>query len=402
MADDQDEGSGEPLKDPRSTRHDAPAGGEGDKAGSDKDEEGGRPKPKKRPVWPLFLAAAVVLVFVFAVLLIVFAPHGDVRTDDAYVTAHFTTVAPRVSGQVSGVYVNDNQPVRAGQLLATLDPRDYQTALRDAEAALQSDEARRDQAAAEVARQPAIITQAAGQVASADARLDLSSTDARRYANLAATGADTAQRRQQADTALRQDRASLVSAEGELASQRRQLAALQAAEAAAAAQARVDQARIDQARLNLSYTRLVAPFDGSIDQRTAEAGDYVAPGAALMTVVPLEQVFILANYREVALRHMAPGQHVRIHVDAYNIDLDGVVNSIPPASGATYSPVPPNNATGNFTKIVQRLPVKITLVPGQPRARLLRLGMSVETVVHTGLEDVAAVQQRQGARVGSP
>jgi membrane fusion protein, multidrug efflux system len=385
------------LKDPRSIGHDQP-----EEKGKD-DKKDGKPKPKKRPVWPLFLVGAVVLAFVFVVLLIIFAPHGDVHTDDAYVTAHYTTVAPRVGGQVQSVLVNDNQPVRAGQLLATLDPRDYQTAVLSAEAALQSDEARRDQAAAEVARQPAVIRQAEDQVASARARLALSSADAARYTNLAVSGAGTVQQHQQADTTLRQDRASLASAENERAAQLRQLQALEAAEAAAVGQIRADQSRLQQAQLNLSYTRLLAPMDGSIDQRTVEVGDYVSPGAATMTVVPLDQVYILANYREVALRHMAPGQHVRVHLDAYDIDLDGVVNSIPPASGATYSPVPPNNATGNFTKIVQRLPVKITLTPGQPRARLLRLGMSVETTVHTGLLDVAAEQARTpDRRVTSP
>jgi membrane fusion protein, multidrug efflux system len=385
------------LKDPRSVGHDPPE----EKGKDDKKEE--KPKPKKRPVWPLFLVGAVVLAFVFVILLIIFAPHGDVHTDDAYVTAHYTTVAPRVAGQVQSVLVNDNQPVHAGQLLATLDPRDYQTAVLSAEAALQSDEARRDQAAAEVARQPAVIRQAEDQVASARARLALSSADAARYTNLALSGAGTVQQHQQADTTLRQDRASLASAENERAAQLRQLQALEAAEAAAAGQIRADESRLQQAQLNLGYTRLLAPMDGSIDQRTVEVGDYVSPGAATMTVVPLDQVYILANYREVALRHMAPGQHVRVHLDAYNIDLDGVVNSIPPASGATYSPVPPNNATGNFTKIVQRLPVKITLTPGQPRARLLRLGMSVETTVHTGLLDVAAEQARApDRRVTSP
>ena len=408
MADEaDDEASGEKLHDPRSTRHDDPGTGQPGKDGQSKDDQSkpggsGQPEPKKRPVWPLFVAGAVVLAFVFVVLVIIFAPHADVHTDDAYVTAHYTTVAPRVSGQVSGVYVNDNQPVRAGQLLATLDPHDYQTALLEAEATLSSDQARVAQAAAEVARQPAIIRQAAAQVASAGAKRDLSLTDAQRYANLAASGADTVQRRQQADTTLRQDSASVVSARSELRSQRDQLAALQATEAAAASQVQADQTRVAQARLNLSYTRLLAPIDGYIDQRTTQTGDFVSPGAAMMTVVPLNAAYILANYREVALRHMAPGQRARIHLDAYDIDLDGVVNSIPPASGATYSPVPPNNATGNFTKIVQRLPVKITVSPGQPRAKLLRLGMSVEVTVHTGLADVVAQQTARRERLMTP
>ena len=383
MADAQDEKPDE-LKDPRSVGH---AGASGD----DKDDE---PKPKPRPRWPLFVAGALVLAFVAVVLTLIYAPHSDVRTDDAYVTAHYATVAPRVSGQVVGVYVNDNQPVRAGQLLATLDDRDYRTALLQAQAALESDEARVDQARAQVARQPAMIAQAADQVASAQARLALSQADATRYANLAATGAGTFQQHQQADTTLKQDRASLASAQNDLTAQRRQLDALVADEDATKAQVRADQTRVAQAQLNLGYTRLTAPIDGDIDQRTTQTGDYVAPGATMMVVTPLDAVYVLANYRELALRHMRPGQRARIHLDAYDVDLEGVVDSIPPASSATYSPVPPNNATGNFTKIVQRLPVKIVVAPNQPLARLLRVGMSVETTVHTGLADVVAAQRR--------
>ena len=390
MSDAQD-GKPEDLKDPRSVGHAPSSGGEAADKAEDKDD---KPKPKPRPRWPLFVAGGLVLAFVAVVLTIIYAPHSDVRTDDAYVTAHYATIAPRVSGQVSGVYVDDNQPVRAGQLLATLDDRDYRTALLQAQAALESDAARVDQARAQVARQPAVIAQAADQVASAEARLALSQADAARYANLAATGAGTVQQHQQADTTLKQDRASLASAQNDLTAQRRQLDALVADEDATRAQARADQTRVAQAQLNLSYTRLTAPIDGDIDQRTTQTGDYVAPGATMMVVTPLDAVYVLANYRELALRHMRPGQRARIHLDAYDVDLDGVVDSIPPASSATYSPVPPNNATGNFTKIVQRLPVKIVVAPHQPLARLLRVGLSVETTVHTGLADVVAAQRR--------
>lgn len=121
-----------------------------------------------------------------------------------------------------------------------------------------------------------------------------------------------------------------------------------------------------------------------------------------MAVVPLDQVYIEANYREVDLRHVLHGQHVTVHVDAYNIDLDGVVESVPPASGAPFAPIPPNNATGNFNKIVQRLPVKIVVSPGQPRAKLLRVGFSVETTIHTGLEDVVGEQDASSSRVTAP
>lgn len=140
-------------------------------------------------------------------------------------------------------------------------------------------------------------------------------------------------------------------------------------------------------------------MDGMIGQRSVQIGNYVGPDNTLMILVPLDQVYIEANYREVDLRHVRPGQHVRIHLDAYNIDLDGVVDSVPPASGAAFAPIAPNNATGNFTKIVQRLPVKIVVTAGQPLAKLLRVGFSVETTIHTGLENVTGEQSDSAGRV---
>jgi membrane fusion protein (multidrug efflux system) len=135
-------------------------------------------------------------------------------------------------------------------------------------------------------------------------------------------------------------------------------------------------------------------MDGMIGERSVQVGNYVSPGTTLMTVVPLDQVYIEANYREVVLLHVRSGQPVTIHLDAYNVDLEGTVDSVPPASGAAFAPIAPNNATGNFTKIVQRLPVKIVVTPGQPLAKLLRVGLSVETTIHTGLEDVVDEQRR--------
>ena len=348
--------------------------------------------------WPWFLAGGIVLVFVIVVLLIIFLPHSRVKTDDAYVTAHYAMVAPRVSGQVAGVHVDDNQAVRAGQLLVTIDDRDYCASLDQAEAALAADRAQVDQASAQVARQPSIIRQSQAQVDAALAKLDLSHADQLRYSNLAATGAGTVQQHQQADTTERQDRASLESAEADLDAARHQLDALKANRTTALAKVQADQAQIETAKLNLSYTRIYAPIDGTVDQRSVQVGNFVSPGGALMIVVPLHQAYIEANYRELALRHMRPGQHVRIHLDAYDVWLDGYVESLPAASGGALSPIPPNNATGNFTKIVQRLPVKIVPYPNQPLARLLRVGMSVETIVDTHLDDVVAAHRQQAVQ----
>ncbi len=357
------------------------------------------PPGKKKSALPWVLGGLAVALFVAAVLWIILAPHRRQKTNDAYVTAHFATVAPRVGGQVSAVPVDDNQPVRAGDLLLELDPRDYRTALDQAQAALQSDQARTAEAAAQVERQPALIDQARAQVASARARLGLSELDARRFAALAATGAGTGQQRDQSRAALAQDRAGLLSAQAELSARTRELDALRATLAAANGRVAADVAARAQAALNLSYTRVVAPIDGVVDQRQVQVGNFLAPGAPVMVVVPLQGAYVMANFRELALRHMRPGQAARLHVDAYDLDLDGIVDSIPPASGAAYSPIPANNATGNFTKIVQRLPVKITFRPGQRLVRLVRIGMSVEAVVDTGLEDVAGEQARTDRRV---
>lgn len=360
----------------------------------------GQEEPKPRtPWWPFVLAGIVVLAFVGLVLWLIVRPRPDVWTDDAYVQVHYATVAPRVSGQVMSVAVDDNQLVKAGDLLATLDPRDYETAVASAEAAVERDTAQVGDVSANTARQPALIDEQQAAVDSARARLAFAEADARRFANLAATGAGSNQQRQQAETALAQDRAELASALASLEAARKQLEVLAAQRKASEAAVAADRARLAQARLDLGYTRIVAPLDGMVGQRSVQTGNDVGPGATLMTLVPLDAVYIDANYREVDLLHVRSGQPVTIHVDAYDIDLDGTVDSVPPATGASFAPIQPNNATGNFTKIVQRLAVKVVVRPDQPLARLLRVGFSVETTIHTGLEDVVGDQRATARRV---
>ena len=354
---------------------------------------------KKPPTrWPLVAGGVVVAAFAFVVLWIVFVPRPDVWTDDAYVTVHYATIAPRVSGQVAAVAVNDNQVVRAGDVLVTLDSRDYQATVDMAQAALERDEAQVGNATANLSRQPSLIMQQEADVASAKARLAFSQLNQKRYSNLATTGAGSGQEQQQTTAQLQQDQAALQSAQAALDASRKQLDVLKQQRSASEGTVKGDRAQLEQARLNLSYTRILAPVDGMVGQRTVEAGNIVASGGQLMVIVPLGQVYVMANYREVALRHLRAGQRATIHVDAYDLDLDGLVDSVPPASGATFANIAPNNATGNFTKIVQRLPVKIVLAPNQPQARLLRVGFSVETTVHTELEDVPGEQERTPER----
>jgi membrane fusion protein, multidrug efflux system len=361
------------------------------KDGTSKDQEIQEASPLPR--WPFVLVGFVVAIFAAVVLYTIFRAHPDVWTDDAYVMVHYATIAPRISGQVATVPVDDNDVVKTGQVLATLDPRDNETALASAEAAVARDRSQLDEISATVSRQPSIIEEQQAAVASARARLAFAQADARRYGNLAQTGAGTMKEHQQADATLQQGQASLDSAQASLDAARRQLDVLKAQRSAAEAAVKAAEAQLEQARLNLSYTQIAAPIDGMVGERSVQVGNYVGPGTTLMTVVPLDQVYIEANYREVDLLHVRSGQPVTIHLDAYRIDLKGKVDSVPPASGAAFAPIAPNNATGNFTKIVQRLPVKIVVTPGQPLAKLLRVGLSVETTIHTGLEDVVAEQR---------
>jgi membrane fusion protein (multidrug efflux system) len=355
--------------------------------------------PEPRPRWPLVLVGLFVAIFATTVLFIIFRPRADVRTDDAYVTVHYAAIAPRISGQVATVTVDDNDVVKTGQVLATLDPRDDETALAAAEAAVARDRSQLDEISATTSRQTSIIEVQLATVASARARLAFAQANARRYGNLATTGAGTMQEHQQADTTLEQGQASLDSAQASLDAARRQSNVLKAEISATEATVKADEARLEQARLNLSYTQIRAPIDGMVGERSVQVGNYVSPGTTLMTIVPLDQVYIEANYRELELLHVRGGQAVTIHVDAYDINLKGTVVSVPAASGAAFAPIAPNNATGNFTKIVQRLPVKIVVTPGQPLAKLLRVGLSVETTIHTGLEDVVGEQRRSSNRV---
>jgi len=355
--------------------------------------------PAPRPRWPLLLVGLIVAIFAAVVLFIIFRPRPEIRTSDAYVMVHYATIAPRISGQVATVPVDDNDLVKAGQVLATLDPRDNETALAVAEAAVARDRSQLDEISATVSRQPSIIEEQQAAVASARAKLAFAHDNARRFGNLATTGAGSTQEHQQADTALAQDQASLDGAEASFDAARRQLDVLRAQRSATEATVKADEAQLEQAKLNLSYTKIRAPIDGMVGERSVQVGNYVGPGTMLMTVVPLDQVYIEANYREVDLLHVRGGQSVTIHVDAYDIDLKGRVVNVPAASGAAFAPIAPNNATGNFTKIVQRLPVKIVVTPGQPLAKLLRVGLSVETTIHTGLEDIVGEQRRSSDRV---
>ncbi|WP_106795377.1 HlyD family secretion protein [Rhizobium sp. H4] len=304
-------------------------------------------------------------------------------TDDAYVKADYTTVAPKVAGYIRQVLVNDNDAVKAGQVLARIDDRDFQAALSQARAEVKAAEAAIANIDAEIVLQQSVIEQARATVNASQASLDFAVSDAARSARLITNGAGTQSRaeqsqsaRDQAAAAVERDRAALVAAENKVPVIRtqREQAVAQRDRAAAAAR---------QAELNLSYTDIVAAVDGTVGARSIRVGQYVTSGTQLMAVVPLHAVYVVANFKETQLTYIRPGQLVEIKIDSFpGKAIRGHVDSVSPASGLEFSLLPPDNATGNFTKIVQRIPVKI-VIDDEALSGLLRSGMSVEPEIDT-------------------
>jgi membrane fusion protein (multidrug efflux system) len=311
-----------------------------------------------------------------------------VATDDAYVQADNTLIAPRVSGYIGQVLVTDNQTVKAGQVLARIDDRDYQTALRGAVADRQTAETEIRSIDAQLQLQTSLIEQANQAVTAADAALRFAQQDHARYEELSHTGAGTLQSAQQTESLFVQRAAGLAQARAALTAARQQVEVLQAARAKAEAQLEHYRAAEQQARLNLDYTTITAPEDGTVGARSLRVGQYVQAGTQLMALVPLNKVYIVANFKETQLTDVHPGQKVTVSVDTFpDARITGHVDSVAPATGLEFALLPPDNATGNFTKIVQRLPVKIVLDRGpsghESGAGLLRPGMSVEPVIDT-------------------
>ncbi|WP_254783967.1 HlyD family secretion protein [Collimonas sp. OK307] len=303
-------------------------------------------------------------------------------TDDAYVQADFTLVAPRVAGQIAKVLVEDNETVRAGQLLAEIDDRDVQVMVAAANAEINSAQASVESINAHLLQQANVIQQADAAVVADDASIALAQANLQRYRNLAKDGSGTLQEAQQADAQLRIQQATRQRDQAAQGAARQQVNVLRAdLKKAQAALARAN-AALSSAQLNLSYTRISAPVAGTVARRSVRVGSYVTVGNPLLALVPLDSLYIEANYRETQLVGVHPGQAVRIKVDALpGVILTGRVTSLGPASDVSFSPIAPHNATGNFTKIVQRLPLRINLSPGQKAIGQLRVGMSVQPTI---------------------
>jgi membrane fusion protein (multidrug efflux system) len=306
-----------------------------------------------------------------------------VSTDDAYVQADYTTIAPKVSGYISTVLVADNATVKAGQVLARIDDRDFRTALDQATADVAAADFAVHNLDAQISLQDAAINQAKAQLAATQASLLFAQQDAGRYRALMQTGAGTIQQAQHTQASQQEIAAQVQRDQAALTAAERKIAVLTTARQEAVAQADHNRALRHQAELNLGYTVITAPVNGTVGARTLRVGQYVTAGTQLMAVVPLSAVYIVANYKETQLTDVRPGQTVAITVDGFpDASIKGRVDSISPASGLEFALLPPDNATGNFTKIVQRIPVKITF-DDPALSGLLRSGMSVEPTIDT-------------------
>jgi len=325
-------------------------------------------------------------------------------TDDAYVKADSTIVAPKVSGYIAEVLVADNEPVQSGQVLARIDDRDFRTALKQAQADVAASEAAVKNLNAQIELQEPLIQQQAAEVGATEANLKFAQQERARYDDLMKSGAGTIQRAQQTDAALRSQTAQLQQGKAGLIAANKRIEVLSTQRAQALAQ--LDRARAleQQAALNVSYTKITAPVDGTVGARTLRVGQYVQAGTQLMAVVPLNAVYVVANFKETQLTHLRNGQPVDLRVDSFHATkLKGHVDSLSPASGLEFALLPPDNATGNFTKIVQRVPVKIVL-DDQSLSGLLRPGMSAEPTVNTKSAVVAErdAERRLASRSGKP
>ncbi|UPL22429.1 HlyD family secretion protein [Alcaligenes faecalis] len=326
-------------------------------------------------------AAALVIGALIAAFIVFNHPESNANTqstDDAYIHADLTIVVPQVAGLITELNVADNQPIQAGQTLLRIDEHDLLIALDMAKAHVASAQASIASVNAQLNRQDSTIAQAQAAMSASQASLKLAQNNRQRFSNLARDGSGTLQAKQQAETewqvqsaAYKRDQAGLHAAE-------QQSAVLKAEQEKAQAALLAAQAEQANAELKLSYAQISAPVAGIVTQRRARLGGYVHVGEPLLTLVPLDALYVEANFRETQLARVQIGQPVSLKVDALpGVELKGHVASLGPASGAVFSPLAARNATGNFTKIVQRLPVRIELDAGQDAVQKLRVGMSV-------------------------
>jgi len=365
------------------------AGTEADRGRSEAQQPEGGDKPKAKlsgraKLILLLLAAAAIAAGV--IWYSRYQTRGKFlqETDDATIRADAVTVAPRINGYVAEVLVGDNQDVRAGQPLVRIDPRDYRAQAAQAQAQIAQAGATADSARASIREQYATIAQARAQLAAARAKAAHDAAEVARYTPLAASGAEPreqlAQLRSTAQQSAEQARAQAAA----LLMQERRVGSFQAQIRQGEAQAQGARAQLEAANVEVGATQIRAAINGRVGDKTVTVGQYAQAGTRLMSLVPLDKLYIVANFKETQLALMRPGQPATISVDALDgIDLRGRVVSVSPGTGAQFSLLPPQNATGNFTKIVQRVPVRISVEATPDARRLLVPGLSVTVTVDT-------------------
>ncbi len=364
------------------------------------------------------MVAVVGIAVVVAAVGVWYHLSGRETTDDAQVDGHINPVAARVGGTVLTVLVTDNQQVEKGALLARIDPRDYQVALARAQADLAENEAsaraarttvpltsttadsQQTASESDVAAAQARLLAAQAHLRDAQARERQTAADLERFRPLLAKDEISKQQFDAASTATDSARAAREAAEAgvraaseavevararlvQAGTSREQVGIVTARAASAAAKVEIAKAAVEQAKLNLSYTEVRAPVAGVVSRKTVEVGQVIQAGQPLLALVPLDDVWVIANFKENQLDSIRAGQRVDIAVDAYRRTYRGHVDSIAAATGSRFSLLPPENAAGNYVKVVQRVPVKIVLEAGQNREHLLRPGLSVVTTVFT-------------------
>lgn len=314
-----------------------------------------------------------------------------ISTDDAYVQADMSFVSPKISGYVDQINVSENQQVKAGDPLVTIDAGDYKIAVAQAEAQIATLAKTLDRIDAQTKAAQASLQQAQAQKVADQAAADNAVRAQQRAAQLVKTRVGTQAQLDDAQTALDQANAALVGADAQIAAAQANIGVYEAQRAESASTLASLQLSRDKAARDLSFTVLKAPYDGVVGNRSVEQGDLVSPGQKLAVVVPMDKLYIVANFKETQLAKLVPGEKVRVSVDATDgHDFEGTVSSLAPASGAVFSLLPPENATGNFTKVVQRVPVRIEVPADVLKAGRLRAGLSVVVAVDSRTAPVAA------------
>jgi membrane fusion protein (multidrug efflux system) len=362
---------------------------------------------KRKGLSPRAKLVLLIILAVVAVLALVWFIHYKTRgqyladTNDAYIRADAVTVSPKVSGYVEQVFVADNQDVKAGQALLRIDARDYKAQTAQYQAQIDVADANADNVRAGIREQEAAIAQARAQLASSQSDAAFAASQVTRYAPLAASGAETQEKlttlRNQATQAAKTAAANAAA----LAEAERRIGSLQAQVRQANAQGEAAKAQLDAADVNLGSTIVRASVDGRVGDKSVRVGQFVTQGTRTMSVVPLNAIYITANFKETQVGLMRPGQPASIEVDALpGVKMDGHVESVSPGTGAQFSLLPPQNATGNFTKIVQRVPVRIAIDAGPEARKVLVPGLSVEVTVDTisAKGDVDRMKDQEKAR----